>query len=88
MNVSWILSIILIDFLGPLYLNKFPDFLMHQVLLFRQHHQLHKFQKRFVLLKLVYYIVLLPFSFCLILLGEWIQEEEDMDKNPVQGTQI
>jgi hypothetical protein len=36
----------------------------------------------------VIYIVLLPFSFGLILLGEWIQEEEDMDKNPVQGTQI
>jgi hypothetical protein len=55
---------------------------MHPVLLFRQHHQPQKFQKRFVLLKLVEYIVLLPFSFGLILLSEWIQEEEDMDRRP------
>lgn len=54
---------------------------MHPVHLFRQHHQPHKFQKRFVFLKLVEYIVL-PFSFSLILFSEWIQEEEDMDIRP------
>lgn len=32
--------------------------------------------------QLVRYFVLLPFSFCLISLVNWIQEEEDMDIRP------
>lgn len=55
---------------------------MHPVHLFRQHRQPYKFQKRFVLLKLVEYTILLPSSFSLILFSDCIQEDEDMDMRP------